>query len=207
MMEVSRPPLATYRELGAQATQLTLAVWKPHSLLDGLSKVPAVKRVTLRLLSAETRYFWSGEKDRSMADPVRVISCTRSVLPPTVEYTLSMFPLPSPTTKWLWVELKAQQLGSYSTLTSSTTDPAFMMTMLFKVQTKVMSFLLSIALGCADRETATPLYSPVAGSILLRVSSYPIVCRVAPPTRPHTCTPCPTPLTRSLRPDSLSQEV
>ena len=37
MIAVSRPPDATYRLLGAQATQFTLAVWKPHSLVCGLS--------------------------------------------------------------------------------------------------------------------------------------------------------------------------
>ena len=33
MMLVSRLPLATRVESGLQATQLTLAVWKPHSSL------------------------------------------------------------------------------------------------------------------------------------------------------------------------------
>lgn len=30
---VSRLPLATFKESGDQATELTLALWKPHSLL------------------------------------------------------------------------------------------------------------------------------------------------------------------------------
>ncbi len=37
MSEQSSPPLATYRELGAQATQFTFAVWKPHSGLKAFS--------------------------------------------------------------------------------------------------------------------------------------------------------------------------
>merc|ERR550519_263523 len=47
MMLVSRPPEATYRELGAQATQFTFAVWNPHSRLFGLSyPPPAENKVT-----------------------------------------------------------------------------------------------------------------------------------------------------------------
>lgn len=33
MIVVSSDPLATKREFGDQATQLTLALWNPHSLL------------------------------------------------------------------------------------------------------------------------------------------------------------------------------
>lgn len=36
---VSREPLATKSELGDQATQLTRALWKPHSLLCGGCKI------------------------------------------------------------------------------------------------------------------------------------------------------------------------